>query len=54
MVTVEQKRCLEQWAKADDRSTSYILRDILKQECDRRNEQQNRQATRQEVKYQAN
>lgn len=34
--TPELKTCLEQWAAADDRSVSYILRDILKKECDRR------------------
>lgn len=36
VVTKEIKICLEQWAAADDRSVSYILRDILKKECDRR------------------
>lgn len=34
--TAEQKTCLEQWAQQDDRSVSYILRDILKRELDRR------------------
>lgn len=36
VVTKRLKACLEQWAAADDRSVSYILRDILKKECDRR------------------
>jgi predicted transcriptional regulator len=40
VVTQELRDCLERWAAADDRSMSYILRDILKQECDRRRSQQ--------------
>mgnify|MGYP002624834174 CR=1 FL=1 len=39
-ITKELKSCLEQWAAADDRSASYILRDILEQECNRREAQQ--------------
>lgn len=47
VLTKELVDCLEQWAKADDRSVSYILRDILKKECDRRAAQA--QATKQQV-----
>lgn len=36
MGTVEIKAQLEQWAAADDRSVSYILRQILKREAQRR------------------
>lgn len=36
MATTEQKALLEQWAAADDRSASYILRQILKREAQRR------------------
>ena len=32
----EQKALLEQWAGADDRSASYILRQILTREAQRR------------------
>ncbi len=41
VITTRQKHCLKQWAAADDRSVSYILRDILQKECDRREVQPN-------------
>lgn len=34
--TTEQKTLLEQWAKQDERSVSYIMRQILKREAQRR------------------
>ena len=52
--TTDLKAQLEQWAQAEDRSLSATLRRILEAEAHRREGQQNRQATRQEVKYQAN
>lgn len=36
MATAEQKTLLEKWAAADDRSVSYIMRQILKRETQRR------------------
>lgn len=36
MGTAEIKSQLEQWAAQDDRSVSYILRQILKKEAQRR------------------
>jgi hypothetical protein len=36
MGTVEIKAQLEQWAAADERSVSYVLRQILKREAARR------------------
>lgn len=36
VITEELRLCLEQWAADDDRSSSYILRDIIKQELARR------------------
>lgn len=38
--TTEQKTLLEQWAKADDRSISYIMRQILSREAQRRQQAQ--------------
>lgn len=35
-ITRELRDCLEAWAAADDRSASYVLRDILTKECARR------------------
>lgn len=40
IITTKQKTCLKKWAAADDRSVSYILRDILEKECLRREAQQ--------------
>ena len=37
--TVEQKALLEQWAKEDDRSVSYIMRQIVNREAQRRKTQ---------------
>lgn len=37
--TTEQKTLLEQWAKQDDRSISWVMRQILKQEAQRRKAQ---------------
>ena len=37
--TDEQKALLEQWAKEDDRSVSYIMRQILTREAQRRESQ---------------
>lgn len=34
--TTEQKKLLKRWAKEDDRSVSYIMRQILKREAQRR------------------
>ncbi|MCL4299478.1 MAG: hypothetical protein KJ077_27325 [Anaerolineae bacterium] len=34
--TTELKAMLEQWAKADDRSVSYVMRQILTKEAERR------------------
>jgi hypothetical protein len=34
--TTEQKELLEQWATQDDRSVSYIMRQILNREAQRR------------------
>lgn len=38
--TAEQKALLEQWAKEDDRSVSYVMRQILKREAQRREQAQ--------------
>lgn len=38
--TTEQKTLLEQWAKQDDRSVSYIIRQILRREAQRRKQGQ--------------
>jgi hypothetical protein len=38
--TAEQKTLLEQWAKQDDRSVSYIMRQILSREAQRRKQSQ--------------
>ena len=40
MATTEQKALLEQWAAADDHSASYILRQILTREAQRRKQSQ--------------
>ncbi len=40
MGTAEIKAQLEQWAAADERSVSYILRQILKREAQRRGQTQ--------------
>lgn len=34
--TTELKTLLEQWARQDDRSISYVMRQILKREAQRR------------------
>lgn len=34
--TAEQKTLLEQWAKQDDRSISWVMRQILNREAQRR------------------
>ena len=39
VITTEQKACLEQWAAADDRSVSYVVRQILQAEAQRRQSQ---------------
>lgn len=36
VITTESKVLLEQWAKEEDRSVSYIMRQILKAEAQRR------------------
>jgi hypothetical protein len=36
IITIEQKDLLEQWAAEDDRSVSYVVRQILKVEAQRR------------------
>jgi hypothetical protein len=36
IITIEQKDLLEQWAAEDDRSVSYVMRQILKAEAQRR------------------
>jgi hypothetical protein len=41
--TTEQKTLLEQWAAEDDRSISYIMRQILKREAQRRKQPQTEQ-----------
>lgn len=38
--TTEQKTLLELWAKQDDRSISWVMRQILKQEAQRRKQTQ--------------
>lgn len=40
MGTAEQKALLEQWAKQDDRSVSYLLRRIIHSEAQRREQSQ--------------
>jgi hypothetical protein len=40
MATTEQKALLEQWAVENDRSVSYIMRQILKREAQRRKQPQ--------------
>jgi hypothetical protein len=40
MATTEQKTLLEQWASAEDRSVSYMMRQILKREAQRRSQAQ--------------
>jgi predicted transcriptional regulator len=37
--TTEQKAWLEQWAKEEDRSVSYVMRQILNSEAQRRQAQ---------------
>ena len=41
--STEIKTWLEQWAKEDDRSMSYIMRQILEKEAQRRIQTQNRE-----------
>lgn len=41
--TTEIKTLLEQWADEDDRSVSYIMRQILKREAQRRKQPQTKQ-----------
>ena len=43
--TSEIKGWLEQWAEEDDRSVSYVLRQILKRESQRRAQLRENQAT---------
>lgn len=38
--TTEQKALLERWAAEDDRSVSYVMRQILKREAQRRQQAQ--------------
>lgn len=42
--TTDQKTLLEQWAAEDERSVSYIMRQILKREIQRRKQPQKEQA----------
>ncbi len=42
--TAEQKTLLEQWAKQDDRSVSYIIRQILRREAQRRKQSQSKES----------
>ena len=44
--TTEQKTLLEQWAKQDDRSISWVMRQILKQEAQRRKAQEQKPVER--------
>ena len=46
IITAEQKDLLEQWAAADDRSVSYIMRQILKAEAQRRKQTSTNQKPR--------
>ena len=36
VITTELRRLLEQWAKEEERSVSYVVRQILKAEAQRR------------------
>lgn len=46
--TVELKAQLEQWAAEDDRSVSYIMRQILNRETQRRKQPKKEQAKNRE------
>jgi hypothetical protein len=47
MGTAEQKALLERWAAADERSVSYMLRQLIKQEAQRRAQAQEKPVTQQ-------
>jgi hypothetical protein len=49
MGTAEQKALLERWAAADERSVSYMLRQIIKQEAQRRAQAQEQKPVTQQA-----